>query len=177
MSVLVTLTPVLNGLAVYFAIRVLLKSWWPAVIAGFIVAFSPIQMNFSEFTNLSILWWFGLAVGIWFSALEKPAWWKVPAVALCVYLQFATTIYVGVFAALTIIALLFGGLAFGRLPWRGRRQLLISIGGAAVLALPFIPIFCGYVGFFLEYADTRSLERSEERRVGKECRSRWSPYH
>jgi len=25
--------------------------------------------------------------------------------------------------------------------------------------------------------DTESGERSEERRVGKECRSRWSPYH
>ena len=24
---------------------------------------------------------------------------------------------------------------------------------------------------------TRSVLRSEERRVGKECRSRWSPYH
>src|SRR2546430_17507312 len=23
----------------------------------------------------------------------------------------------------------------------------------------------------------RTIERSEERRVGKECRSRWSPYH
>ena len=23
----------------------------------------------------------------------------------------------------------------------------------------------------------KSVERSEERRVGKECRSRWSPYH
>ena len=23
----------------------------------------------------------------------------------------------------------------------------------------------------------RSIHRSEERRVGKECRSRWSPYH
>ena len=23
----------------------------------------------------------------------------------------------------------------------------------------------------------RLMERSEERRVGKECRSRWSPYH
>ena len=23
----------------------------------------------------------------------------------------------------------------------------------------------------------KSLTRSEERRVGKECRSRWSPYH
>ena len=29
------------------------------------------------------------------------------------------------------------------------------------------------------YYDTGSFEqmRSEERRVGKECRSRWSPYH
>ena len=26
------------------------------------------------------------------------------------------------------------------------------------------------------YSDIRQ-ERSEERRVGKECRSRWSPYH
>ena len=27
------------------------------------------------------------------------------------------------------------------------------------------------------FVDAESLERSEERRVGKECRSRWSPYH
>src|SRR5258707_5944934 len=26
-------------------------------------------------------------------------------------------------------------------------------------------------------ADSGALARSEERRVGKECRSRWSPYH
>ena len=26
-------------------------------------------------------------------------------------------------------------------------------------------------------AQTDSKSRSEERRVGKECRSRWSPYH
>ena len=30
--------------------------------------------------------------------------------------------------------------------------------------------------FFLRENDT-TVERSEERRVGKECRSRWSPYH
>src|SRR2546429_4067640 len=29
-----------------------------------------------------------------------------------------------------------------------------------------------------EYAESaKNLQRSEERRVGKECRSRWSPYH
>src|SRR5258708_34529829 len=29
----------------------------------------------------------------------------------------------------------------------------------------------------LKKANSRPAERSEERRVGKECRSRWSPYH
>ena len=28
-----------------------------------------------------------------------------------------------------------------------------------------------------EYEKSRRVLRSEERRVGKECRSRWSPYH
>ena len=29
----------------------------------------------------------------------------------------------------------------------------------------------------LHYSHNLSIHRSEERRVGKECRSRWSPYH
>ena len=32
------------------------------------------------------------------------------------------------------------------------------------------------LGFYLE-TEAIPLPRSEERRVGKECRSRWSPYH
>ena len=28
-----------------------------------------------------------------------------------------------------------------------------------------------------KFLQAKTLERSEERRVGKECRSRWSPYH
>src|SRR5947207_10817964 len=32
-------------------------------------------------------------------------------------------------------------------------------------------------GYLLEAAVPGDDERSEERRVGKECRSRWSPYH
>ena len=30
---------------------------------------------------------------------------------------------------------------------------------------------------FACYKEVEKLNRSEERRVGKECRSRWSPYH
>ena len=32
-------------------------------------------------------------------------------------------------------------------------------------------------GIFIPCRSTRTFPRSEERRVGKECRSRWSPYH
>ena len=30
---------------------------------------------------------------------------------------------------------------------------------------------------FSSFKDYPMIQRSEERRVGKECRSRWSPYH
>ena len=30
---------------------------------------------------------------------------------------------------------------------------------------------------YITSVDEEGVERSEERRVGKECRSRWSPYH
>src|SRR5688572_33178306 len=34
-----------------------------------------------------------------------------------------------------------------------------------------------HLGALLQQAYRRGTRRSEERRVGKECRSRWSPYH
>ena len=72
-------------------------------------------------------------------------------------------------------------------------KFLQKLGKALMLPVAFLPI-CGIlmgigyalcpatmqggditgignqIGFFL-------VKRSEERRVGKECRSRWSPYH
>src|SRR5256886_7356384 len=42
----------------------------------------------------------------------------------------------------------------------------------------FLRAIAGQVAGILERSELqRRLERSEERRVGKECRSRWSPYH
>ena len=33
------------------------------------------------------------------------------------------------------------------------------------------------INFSVAKGEVHTLLRSEERRVGKECRSRWSPYH
>ena len=52
-----------------------------------------------------------------------------------------------------------------KLRWAGR-ELVVEAGGAAALA--------GWQTFDVM---NEPDERSEERRVGKECRYRWSPYH
>ena len=38
-------------------------------------------------------------------------------------------------------------------------------------------LFVSTGDFFVNSPDISTKFRSEERRVGKECRSRWSPYH
>src|ERR1044072_7465125 len=62
---------------------------------------------------------------------------------------------------------------------RRRHTRYISVTGVQTCALPI-----SYVNAVSELKDVvykrlprSSLRRSEERRVGKECRSRWSPYH
>ena len=40
-----------------------------------------------------------------------------------------------------------------------------------------LDINSAYVSHNRIFSDTPVAQRSEERRVGKECRSRWSPYH
>ena len=44
---------------------------------------------------------------------------------------------------------------------------------------PFVSNFNAFAGegFYGNVVQGLVIKRSEERRVGKECRSRWSPYH
>src|SRR3712207_6605400 len=61
--------------------------------------------------------------------------------------------------------------------WSMRRYLKEFLSDRRVIETPrpiWWPILNGIV---LQKRPKKSGERSEERRVGKECRSRWSPYH
>ena len=64
-----------------------------------------------------------------------------------------------------------------------RRALLVLLIANAVAASPALPQLLGdRVEANCSFVAGRSgangsVDRSEERRVGKECRSRWSPYH
>src|SRR5256885_6934670 len=59
-----------------------------------------------------------------------------------------------------------------------------KVTGVQTCALPIFRVGSHRIGLFLRagrdwqcFAGERRRARSEERRVGKECRSRWSPYH
>ena len=54
----------------------------------------------------------------------------------------------------------------------GSAQQLVAIKAAKELG--YYTIVCDYLP---DNPGQYEADRSEERRVGKECRSRWSPYH
>src|SRR3712207_9248876 len=55
---------------------------------------------------------------------------------------------------------------------RGSLQAVVAVSAATVALAA-----CSSEGGAQNEASGGAAERSEERRVGKECRSRWSPYH
>ena len=60
-----------------------------------------------------------------------------------------------------------------------KRAVLIKSQKDFFAGLLFIAIGLGFAWGATDYelGSTARVLRSEERRVGKECRSRWSPYH
>ena len=71
-------------------------------------------------------------------------------------------------SAVGIMAIVLLALLFLKIP------VFVAVLGASVIYFVMTPGINPAV--FAQQAITGS-ERSEERRVGKECRSRWSPYH
>ena len=63
---------------------------------------------------------------------------------------------------------------------KGKYSLFVSLLRQLILILPIAWLLAEYFGVgavWWAFPIAKTLLRSEERRVGKECRSRWSPYH
>lgn len=160
LNVLTIASPILNAAAATAAAWFLLGRWWPAVVAGFIFALAPIQQEFFQFHTLSMFWWTPLAMALWFWFLQRPAWWKLSAAWLCVFIQLATGIYGGFIALVTLVALIVAAVPSGQLRGLDRRLYLKAAAGTIAAALPFIPLLMGYVGFWLDNQDVRTLNEA-----------------
>lgn len=153
-------SPILNGLATAAAAWLLVGRWWPAVIAGFVFAFAPIQQEFYQFHHLMMFWWTPLALALWLWFLRRPTWWKFSGVWLCVFIQFATGVYLG-FIALVILLAMIGLTMFSRARPRPDRRLLAGAAAATLTAaLPFLPLLVGYIGFWLDHQEARTLDEA-----------------
>ena len=70
------------------------------------------------------------------------------------------------------------GAAFVRSSKTGKRRSRAGVFGYALLFIVLmLLVMLSFGAMALPMALTLVPQRSEERRVGKECRSRWSPYH
>src|SRR3712207_394968 len=102
-------------------------------------------------------------------------------------------VFSGVFALSSVVGPTLGGWITDNLDWRWIFYVNVPLGVFSLFALPFVLPQSGrrrrvridYLGATTITASVVALllalswvgQRSEERRVGKECRSRWSPYH
>src|SRR2546427_327985 len=123
---------------------------------GAMVLFSALAMaRFSEW----IPKWIGMEPG-WFTNL----------LAICVSL-----------AIMVVVAWVIERLALRHLVNQEPITLLMATLGIAYLLDGLGPMIFGSAVYSINVGMPKDpmfiLERSEERRVGKECRSRWSPYH
>ncbi len=153
-------TPILNATATYVAVRIWLGRWWPAFIAGLVFGYATLPLHFSQFPHLAMFWWTPIALAFWFSFLKRAAWWKFAGAWAAVFIQFATGVYLGFFATLLLAALIVAAAVGGRIPWREPRLLVGAAVGTLAVAVPFVPLLIGYVDFWLEHAEVRSLDEA-----------------
>ena len=57
------------------------------------------------------------------------------------------------------------------------RKIKIAVAGTGYVGLSIATLLAQHHSVIAVDVIPEKVERSEERRVGKECRSRWSPYH
>ncbi len=160
LNVMTIASPILNGLATAAAAWLLVGRWWPAAVAGFIFAFAPIQQEFYQFHHLMLFWWTPLALAFWFWFVRGPTWWKFSAAWLCVFIQFASGVYLGF---MTLVFLL--PLVVSTLPtwWRqslNRRLIAQASAGTLLATVPFLPLLVGYVGFWLDHQESRTINEA-----------------
>ena len=125
------------------------------LLDGFIIAFQPLNL---------IVIIVGVIVGLFIGAM--PGLGSVNGVAILLPMTFL----VPPGSAIIFLAALYYGAMYGG----AISSIMLGIPGASTAVAT---TFDGRPLAIKGKADKALITRSEERRVGKECRSRWSPYH
>ena len=134
------------------------------VVAAAVAAFLPYRLSHLVHVQVLMvgwLWWAAWSVHRYFA---EPGWKAAARVAVFYVLLGMSSLYWAYIGLVPLAAIAAAEC------WR-RRPAFVPLTRHAALAAVVVGVV------FLPVATRLSDARSEERRVGKECRSRWSPYH
>lgn len=120
----------LTGLATYALLLRWTGSRAAALVAGVLFALSPVRMSQLSHLQLFGLWWTPLALLAASAFLRSGRWRHGVAAALCLALQFASSVYLGYFLLLTLASYVLARL------WRqpALRTRELTLRGAVLLA-------------------------------------------
>ena len=151
---------VFNGWAMHLLVRRITDNWVAGMFAGTVFSFAILPQLFIPNHQLLMAWWTPLMLWFLFGALKENPSKNFLGATMMLFLQFATSIYWGFFAAWIFLLFLLISLLWGRFE-NGRFGAIrsLSLGGLPALALSALLGF-GYLQFYLSWSAIRRIDET-----------------
>ena len=148
---------VLNAVAMYWAARSITGSAQGGLVAGAIYAFGSIQVNYAFHSQLLAAWWLPIAIGLSmrFVRTFESRWFALAV--LMVWAQFATSVHLGVLAAVAVFVFAVPQVAYRVVRRRDWQLALKLLAIGSIVSAPFLPLVIGYRTYASIWAAERTL--------------------
>ena len=141
----------------YWAARSITGSAQGGLVAGAIYAFGPIQVNYAFHSQLLAAWWLPIAIGLSmrFVRTFESRWFALAV--LMVWAQFATSVHLGVLAAVAVFVFAVPQVAYRVVRRRDWQLALKLLAIGSIVSAPFLPLVIGYRTYASIWAAERTL--------------------
>jgi hypothetical protein len=156
-NLVLLLSYVCLGLAMFALVRYLTHDLLAAVVAGFIFAFGPVRLFPYPHLQHMLMWWSPLALLFLERHLRQPSWRDFILFGVMFWLQFLSSTYLGLYlGTMAVLRLGWASLVDRDSVWN--RQMLAKLACLGVASLVVLtPFLLPYVHVSRQWGYTRSL--------------------
>jgi len=151
---------VFNGWSMHLLVRRITDSWMAGMFAGVVFSFAILPQLFIPNHQLLMAWWTPLMLWFLFGALKENPKKNFLGATMTLFLQFATSIYWGFFAAWVFLLFIVMSLLWNRYE-NGRFDAMksLALGGFPALVLSAL-LGLGYLQFYLSWSAIRRIDET-----------------
>ena len=147
----------LNAGAMYATVLVLTHSRSGALLAGAVYAFGPLQLAYANHFQFLGAWYLPLVLLFGIRLWRGGGWLNFGLATFMVWVQFATSVHLGVIAAMVYAVFVVPSAIYRVVVGRDVRLGLAMFAAGIVASLPFVPIVHGYLGFSAAWGAERDI--------------------